>query len=78
MNFLPHVPRLLSGIGDSQYMSLRMIGFTFGEYRDKSAHGRTFSRRAAEMLGILKVKNALVTNTPLAIFSPLHTMLLGV
>ena len=55
-----------------------MIGFTFGEYRDKSAHGRTFSRRAAEMLGILKVKNALVTNTPLAIFSPLHTMLLGV
>ena len=55
-----------------------MIVFIFGEFRDKSAHGRPLSRRAAEMPGILKVKNALVTDTPLAVFSPVHTLLLGV
>jgi hypothetical protein len=50
-----------------------MIFFTFGEFRDKSAHGRPSSRRAADMPGILKVKYALVTDTPLAVFSRLMT-----
>jgi hypothetical protein len=55
-----------------------MIVFTFGDFLDKSAHGRPSSRRAVAMPGILKAKNDLVTDTPLAVFSRLHTMLLGV